>query len=159
MGLEEFGLKAKLKSLVALLQENNLDITINLTVDDALPSCDETSNLTIYRVVQEGVTNAFKHANACVIDIGVVPGGKPVPGDGNDPSRPVVRVSVSDDGRGLPDALRPSYGIAGMSERVRATGGEIKLTQSSVNLEDLIGRYIFSSQGGQSGGTSAEGTQ
>ena len=30
MGLEEFGLKAKLTSLVALLQENHLDMTINL---------------------------------------------------------------------------------------------------------------------------------
>ncbi|MCZ7594333.1 MAG: histidine kinase [Hyphomicrobium sp.] len=129
MGLSEFGLKAKLKSLVALMQENHLDVAISLDVDDALPACDETSNLTIYRVVQEGVTNAFKHADASVIDIGVAPSGKhSAPIAIKDASRPVIRVRVSDDGKGLPDALKPSYGIAGMSERVRATGGEIRLT-------------------------------
>ena len=37
MGLEEFGLKAKLESLVALLQENHLDMTINLDVAEKLP--------------------------------------------------------------------------------------------------------------------------
>jgi two-component system sensor histidine kinase UhpB len=129
MGLEEFGLKAKLKSLVALMQENHLEATINLDVADDLPPCDQTSNLTIYRVVQEGMTNAFKHANASIIDIGVAPAvNQIVQSPHADPPRQVVRVSVSDDGRGLPDALKPSYGIAGMSERVQATGGEIRLT-------------------------------
>lgn len=53
----------------------------------------------------------------------------------------MIRVRVSDDGKGLPDALKPSYGIAGMSERVRATGGEIRLTNrpgGGVTLEAWI---------------------
>jgi phospholipid/cholesterol/gamma-HCH transport system substrate-binding protein len=52
--------------------------------------------------------------------------------------------------------------VPGGEDQILADGGEIKLTQSSVNLEDLIGRYIFSSQGGQSGqggGSAAEGAQ
>ncbi len=40
----------------------------------------------------------------------------------------VVRVSVCDNGRGFADAVKPSYGIAGMSERVWATGGEMRLS-------------------------------
>ena len=39
----------------------------------------------------------------------------------------------------------------GGDDRILADGGEINLTQSSVNLEDLIGRYIFGGQSGQSG--------
>ena len=35
---------------------------------------------------------------------------------------------VADNGRGFPDGVKPSYGIAGMSERVWATGGEMRLT-------------------------------
>jgi two-component system sensor histidine kinase UhpB len=139
MGLEEFGLKAKLKSLVALLQENHLEATINLDVAEDLPPCDQTSNLTIYRVVQEAVTNAFKHANASIIDIGVARAGKETVQ--SHLPREVIRVSVSDDGRGLPDAVKPSYGIAGMSERVQATGGEIRLTNRAgggVTLEAWI---------------------
>ena len=52
--------------------------------------------------------------------------------------------------------------VPGGEDQILADGGEIKLTQSSVNLEDLIGRYIFSSQGGQSGqggAAGADGTQ
>lgn len=129
MGLDEFGLKAKLKSLVALLQEDHLEMTINLDVDDAIPACDETSNLTIYRVVQEGLTNALKHASASVIDIGVeATKPDPVLSAAPDAAADRIRVTIFDDGKGLPEAVRPSYGIAGMSERVRATGGDIKLT-------------------------------
>jgi two-component system sensor histidine kinase UhpB len=128
-GLEEFGLKAKLTSLVALLQQNHLDVTINLEVSDALPHRDQTSNLTIYRVVQEGLTNAFKHSDASVIDITVEPADmSDMPAALTDLSRSVVRVTVSDDGKGLPDQIKPSYGIAGMTERVWATGGEIRMT-------------------------------
>jgi phospholipid/cholesterol/gamma-HCH transport system substrate-binding protein len=46
--------------------------------------------------------------------------------------------------------------VPGGDDRILADGGEINLTQSSVNLEDLIGRYIF---GGQSGGQSGKGSE
>ena len=142
MGLEEFGLKAKLASLVALLQENHLEMTINLDVAETLPASDETSNLTIYRVVQEGMTNAFRHAGASVLDILVEPADlRDAPAALREQSRPVVRVAVSDDGKGLSDEMKPSYGVAGMSERVWATGGEIKLTNRAgggVTLEAWI---------------------
>ena len=45
-----------------------------------------------------------------------------------DQARPVIRVTVTDDGKGLPAEIKPSYGIAGMTERVWATGGEMKMT-------------------------------
>lgn len=47
--------------------------------------------------------------------------------------------------------------VPGGDDRILADGGEIKLTQSSVNLEDLIGRYIFSGQGNQGGQGAAAG--
>jgi len=49
--------------------------------------------------------------------------------------------------------------VPGGEDQILADGGEIKLTQSAVNLEDLIGRYIFSSQGGQGGAAGADGAQ
>lgn len=45
--------------------------------------------------------------------------------------------------------------VPGGDDRMLANGDEITLTQSSVNLEDLIGRYIFSSGGQQGGAGSA----
>ena len=46
--------------------------------------------------------------------------------------------------------------VPGGDEKLLADGEEITLTQSSVNLEDLIGRYIFSGQGGQGGAEPAQ---
>jgi two-component system, NarL family, sensor histidine kinase UhpB len=128
MGLEEYGLKAKLKSLLALLRDSHAQVQINLAVDDDLPACDETSKLTIYRLVQEGLTNAFRHSDATVVDITVGAAVRDeAPPAIKDLKDPVVHVVVADNGRGFPDGVKPSYGISGMSERVWATGGEMRL--------------------------------
>ncbi len=129
LGLEEYGLKSKLKSLIAMLRESHAEVEINLAVDDNLPPGDETSTLTIYRLVQEGLTNALRHAGATVIDIAI---GTALPDETppalRKPSRPVVHVIVTDNGRGLPEGAKSNYGIAGMSERVWATGGEMRMS-------------------------------
>jgi two-component system sensor histidine kinase UhpB len=135
MGLDEFGLKAKLASLVGMWRENHPETSISLGVSDAMPERDGTSNLTIYRIVQEGLTNALRHADATRIDIVVEamragseipdtirPGAPRLP-----PGRPCVHVTVSDDGKGIAAQLSPSYGITGMNERVWATGGEMRI--------------------------------
>jgi len=128
MGLEDFGLKAKLSSLAALMRETS-SVTINFAVDDGLPKFDETSNLTIYRLVQEGLTNAFRHSDATAVDVVVAPArAEETPAAIGDLSRPVVHVTVSDNGKGMPTHAKPSYGVAGMNERVWATGGEIRLS-------------------------------
>ena len=49
--------------------------------------------------------------------------------------------------------------VPGGDEKLLADGEEITLTQSSVNLEDLIGRYIFSGQSGQGSEGGAEPAQ
>jgi two-component system sensor histidine kinase UhpB len=129
MGLEEYGLKAKLTSLVALLRESHPQVELNLAVDDKLPACDETGNLTIYRLVQEGLTNALRHAEATVIDVAVTPAAREeMPPSIRDKPYASVHVIVADNGRGLPGDVKPNYGIAGMSERIWATGGEMRLT-------------------------------
>ncbi len=123
IGLEEFGLKAKLGSLVAMWRESRPEVDISLDVSDAIPDRDETSNLTIYRIIQEGLTNAFRHADATAIEIVVVPATDAREGN----VRPSVRVTVSDNGKGLAEEVQPSYGIAGMTERVWATGGKMRI--------------------------------
>jgi two-component system sensor histidine kinase UhpB len=129
LGLDEFGIEAKLVSLVALLRQSHSNVAINLTVSDEMPACDETTNLTIYRLVQEGLTNAFKHSEAKAIDVIVEPvETAQLPSAMRDTARTVLRITVADDGKGLPVNLKRGYGIAGMNERVWATGGELKLS-------------------------------
>jgi two-component system, NarL family, sensor histidine kinase UhpB len=129
IGLEEIGLEAKLDSLVAMWRENHPEVDINLDFSEATPERDETSNLTIYRIVQEGLTNAFRHADASTIEISIEPispyGDIPATRNGNRP--PSLKVSVTDNGKGLAEQVKPNYGIAGMSERVWATGGDLRI--------------------------------
>ena len=79
---------------------------------------------TIYRVVQEALTNVSRHAQATSATISIVER------DG------VVRASVTDDGQGLPEAdrlgprgdgLEGGFGMSGMRERAELVGGELEL--------------------------------
>ncbi|MFE7354285.1 sensor histidine kinase [Streptomyces sp. NPDC057543] len=69
-----------------------------------------------YRIVQESLTNAVRHGGAGVrVSVAVVPDG-----DG------ALRVTVTDDGTGLPkDGSTPGFGMVGMRERARSTGGTL----------------------------------
>lgn len=70
-----------------------------------------------YRVVQEALTNAFKHAPGAPVDI-------TIHGEGSGVSVDIVNAAP----RGSPAGLATSgggYGLAGMDERVRACGGSM----------------------------------
>jgi len=71
-------------------------------------------DLTAYRLVQEGLTNAIKHARASRADVLVRYG------DGE------VEVSVLDDGPGGGDGGGGGHGLVGMRERVAVYGGELE---------------------------------
>ena len=77
----------------------------------------ESYTLAAYRILQEAVTNALRHASARRIAIGV----------GLDAS--ALTLEIVDDGRGLPqDWQRPGhFGVRGMRERARALGGELSI--------------------------------
>jgi len=78
----------------------------------------ESGQLTVYRLVQESLTNISKYAQARHVEISV--NAYPT----------VVEVSVRDDGAGFDTALlRPStHGLAGMRHRVESAGGKFTVT-------------------------------
>jgi signal transduction histidine kinase len=83
--------------------------------DSAVPLAADTET-TVYRVVQEALTNAVKHAGASRVRIGVRPR------DGG------VDVTVTDDGAGFdPGAPREGFGIAGMYERAELGNGTMAI--------------------------------
>jgi signal transduction histidine kinase len=71
-------------------------------------------DLSAYRILQEGLTNALKHAHAqhATVDLGYEPTG--------------LRLEVCDDGRGRASANgSPGHGLVGIRERVKLYGGEM----------------------------------
>jgi signal transduction histidine kinase len=76
--------------------------------------------LAAYRVVQEGLVNALRHAHASQVDVELCA------------ERGNLTVTVSDNGVGLPeDWSRPGhYGLRGLGDRVGHLGGKLTLRQS-----------------------------
>ena len=98
-------------------------LAITLDADEAVGArLPPDFEITCFRLVQESVTNALRHAAAARIEIQLARRGDR------------VLLSIKDDGRGfapsiLDDAAaRGHLGIVGMRERVRARGGRFELT-------------------------------
>jgi signal transduction histidine kinase len=100
-----------LDRLVAQARESGLPVELHVEGDPRqLPA---GVDLTAYRLVQEGLTNAIKHARASRADVTVRYG------DGQ------VEIAVLDDGSGDGGGESGGHGLVGMRERVSVYGGEL----------------------------------
>ena len=125
--LDDLGLAAALEALARRMQAiDGLDVRteIDLGPESAQRRLDPELESTIYRVVQEALTNVSRHAQATHALVSVSER------DG------MVRASVTDDGKGLPnserlgprgDGLEGGFGMSGMRERAELVGGELEL--------------------------------
>ncbi len=116
MALDDLGLIPTLKKYLSTIEEyNGGEPTIsfkNLGPEKRLPSKFEVA---LFRLVQEAVSNAIKHADAKEILVKVELG------------KEHVTVVVKDNGKGFDPVEKPesSFGILGMKERVELLEGEI----------------------------------
>lgn len=116
IALDTLGLAETLQGLVDEWRKR--EPAIRFSLQQALPDqLGQSLALTIYRIVQEGLINAVRHAKASEIAISIE----------SDPHRVCVRVT--DDGVGLPqDWSRPgSFGLRGLRERVTALNGRLRV--------------------------------
>ncbi|MBA3564904.1 MAG: PAS domain S-box protein [Gammaproteobacteria bacterium] len=116
--LDNLGLREALEDLLAGCRERLPDIACELTFEGVLDDLGETVNITIYRIVQECLTNIARHAGATRAEIAVT----------RRDDR--VEVRVCDDGKGLDeqdDSDAGHFGLMGMRERVQALHGRFEL--------------------------------
>lgn len=118
MALDDLGLAPTLKKYLQTIEEyhNGTLITfINIGQERRLPPKYEVA---LFRLVQESVQNALKHAEAREVKVKL---------DINETS---VTVLISDDGKGfdLNERKEHSFGIIGMQERVDLLGGKLSIT-------------------------------
>jgi signal transduction histidine kinase len=120
--LDQLGVKPALEALMRRVRVHS-DASIGLHVDLAYASGAQATRLTpdlengLYRVAQEAVNNAIKHAHASRIEVSLVEG------DGS------VELAVRDDGAGFePDGDHPGFGLTGMHERVTQLGGRFSVS-------------------------------
>jgi signal transduction histidine kinase len=132
--LDDLGLEAALQALARRAKAvDGLEVTIAVEPGPTLGSqasaagerLDAELDSTIYRVVQEALTNVSRHAQASKAEVLISER------DG------AVYASVTDDGRGMPDTerlgprgdgLEGGFGMGGMRERAELVGGELEWT-------------------------------
>ncbi len=91
-------------------------VRVTHTLEPGLPELGQDVELVVYRIAQEAITNALRHAGATTIEVRLqrLPGG--------------VELTVSDDGRGLPAELPgDTAGISGMRERAALVGATLDI--------------------------------
>lgn len=121
--LDELGLAAALEALFDRHRTiNDLEISHTLELsagDDGAPQLDAATQATVYRVVQEALTNIAKHAEASAVTVNVRLA------DG------ALVAEVTDNGRGFAvAAIGAGFGVTGMRERVLAADGRLTIESS-----------------------------
>jgi signal transduction histidine kinase len=122
--LDALGTKAALETLVERMRrrsgfEIDLDVDLAFERGDVAERHTEQLESTVYRVVQEALSNAAKHAEATrvQVDIGEQDGA--------------IELRIRDDGKGFdPGDDTGGFGLLGMRERIALVGGTLAISST-----------------------------
>jgi signal transduction histidine kinase len=121
----------RLDDLVAEVGRAGLPVQLHVDGDPApLPP---GIDISAYRIIQEGLTNALKHAHASQAEVAI----HYAPGE--------LRIEVCDDGVGAAASDGQGYGLVGIRERVKLYGGEMTTGTSGDRGFGLRTRLPFAS--------------
>ncbi len=117
--LDNLGLAETLRDTVNVVQQQHPEMKINLMLDGKLDALGETLNINIYRIVQESLNNAVKHAEANQLEIRL---SMSEAGE--------LQLVVHDNGKGMDIHTVDQtnhFGLLGMRERVQALHGSFNV--------------------------------
>lgn len=114
--LDDLGLVSALTSLAQDFATHT-GLRVVRRLDGDLPAIDHESELVLYRVAQESLTNAARHADAQRVEVGL---------HGTDDA---VVLEIADDGRGM-EAVCEGAGIRGMRERALLAGATLDIAST-----------------------------
>jgi two-component system sensor histidine kinase UhpB len=134
--LDSFGLGDAVGDLIAAWRARHIGVAILLQVDEQLPQLGSAQSICAYRILQEALTNAIRHAAASHITVAV----------NTDAGELLVRVI--DDGVGLVAGWdeRGHYGVRGMRERAVGLGGSLQMISRPGNGTEVVARLPLGTQ-------------
>jgi two-component system sensor histidine kinase UhpB len=116
--LTELGLKAALEDLLNHWSLRNPELKLMLNCPDEVDTLAQTIAIQVFRIVQEGLTNIVRHAQADQAQVSLQV----------DADNKRLLVQISDNGQGCVEAnLKAGFGLLGMCERVNSLGGEFNI--------------------------------
>ena len=118
--LDQLGVIDAIKELVENWRNLNKNIQFELNTENLPHQLNDELQISVYRIVQEGITNACKHANAHRIDITL----KFIPSS-HDKKRFLLQLKIQDNGKGFAQNNEHSsgMGIINMRERTESLNG------------------------------------
>lgn len=129
-GLRELGLIPAIEGIVARWQREQPQVRLDLAVNGVVPQLDHSRSLTIYRVVQEGLTNAYRHSGArnIAVELSFPMAPSPMSPSETPVSQPrTIRIVIDDDGHGWTGIGESGMGLSAMRQRIQALGGELEV--------------------------------
>ena len=128
--LSNLGLPETLKDLVNSLQEQHQYLQVRLNLTGNLEVLGETLNINLYRMIQESINNAIKHAQATTLDINLKL---------NDEN--ALELVIKDNGKGMDiHAVDQTnhIGLLGIRERVQGLHGRFSVESELGNGTAII---------------------
>lgn len=119
VALDDLGLRSAVQYGVDQWQRRHAAVRCKFETQGELDGLSEKVNITLYRLVQECLTNVAKHANAGCVMISLKRDGDQ------------VRFDFEDDGRGFnPSGRKQGLGLIGLRERVESLSGRFELASA-----------------------------
>ena len=114
--LDEFGLKAAVEQCMIAFHLDEQNIDLALTIDDSVNDLEEIYSIASYRIVQELVNNAVKHAQLSWLKVHLTITDQH------------MHITVEDNGVGFdPIEKKLGFGLSGVDERARSLGGVVDI--------------------------------
>lgn len=117
--LDDLGLIGALREGASRYEVGGLRVAIDAPME--LPPLPAAVEVAAYRIAQEALTNVVRHAGAkrCLVQLAI-----------DETARKLV-ITISDDGRGLPERYQAGVGLTSMRERAEELGGACQITSTA----------------------------
>ena len=117
--LDTLGLRKAIDEMVRQYDEMHPTCRFRLLCAPDFPQLPDALAITVYRIVQEALSNVVKHAQAAMAVVSLAMAD----------DKQAVLVAVTDNGRGIAaDSGRHGLGVIGMRERASSAGGTLEIT-------------------------------
>jgi len=116
--LDNLGLTETLRDMVNSMNQQYKKLNVKLKIDGDIDQLGEMANINIYRIIQEGMNNCVKHANASLVNIKL------------SMKKDQLTLLFKDNGVGFDKKILEStkqFGLVGIDERVKALKGQFEV--------------------------------
>ena len=115
LALDRFGLQDALQDLLEEARSRHPEMQLTLRIEAALEKLEDNLATATYRIMQESLTNALRHAQASSVDMLV------------SEDKGQLTLEIKDNGQGPSAHWQQSghFGVIGMSERAQGLGGKL----------------------------------